>query len=114
MQTETFLRELVLARWDRRDGHAVLPARMSRACSEPTVTVWLEMNEPADNGAKKEAEANSCRAAGHGKQSRFYIEYNTKLLENSGQKIIKFCCCCFINRVSWSPGWSLTHYIVKG
>lgn len=75
-----------MARWDGRDGHAVLPARMSRACSEPKVTVWLEMNGQADNGTKKEAEANTCRATGHGKQSRFYIECKSKLLENSGLK----------------------------
>lgn len=79
-QTETFLRGLVLAGWARRDGQAILPARMSRACSEPKVTVWLEMNGQADNGAREEAEADTCRATGHGKQPRFYIGYSSKLL----------------------------------
>lgn len=77
-----------MARWGRRDGQATLPSRMSRACSESKVMVWLEMNGQVDNGTKKEAEANTCRATGHGKQSRFYTEYNSKLLEISGQKTI--------------------------
>lgn len=78
--------KIVLARWDRGNGHATLPARTSRASSESKNTVWLETNGQVDNRNKKEAEADTCRPTGHDKQSRFLIEYNSKLLENSGQK----------------------------
>ena len=47
--------------------------------------MWLETAGRADNWPKKEAEANTC-TPGHSKHSRFYMEYKSKLLENSRQK----------------------------
>ena len=47
--------------------------------------MWLETAGRADNWPKKEAEANTC-TPGHSKHSRLYMEYKSKLLENSRQK----------------------------